>query len=204
MNLDYRFGRRLRAAPWLVLSVMLASLAGCATTPKFSSSTSSVGVQLDKIYVYSFLDVRQNVLGQHFLEDLKVELDQKFASHGVVTEQLWFRDSPVFSEFAAAGLTSVMVPIGRVIVGNRPTEVHFGARYRLVAFPLETTAAGSWNFYDFRWDLIDVTTGMKVWTTTSHAGKLNFAGPDEYPQKRADMIVGGLIGEMKKAGFLRS
>lgn len=125
----------------LIRAVALASgfvLAGCATAPTFIDTTApGEPTKVDKVYIYSFVDLRSTDLGSEFMVEIEKQLGEGFRALGVEPQQHWFRRDPIFLEMAvtlATGYSSARIPVREVIARNAPSEQAFGAKYRLVVF----------------------------------------------------------------------
>lgn len=177
-------------------------LMGCAITPDFTGTTQpTTTVQLDKLYIYSFLDVRANELGPTLMTEIERQLGDGLKAHGVESQQHWFERDPIAAEFARTSYASERVPVREVIYYNQRQERAFGARYRLIAFPANTLAAGAWRHYDFNWALEDSNTQQVIWSTTSRSKHLNWVKNDEDSAERAKVLVDALLQEMESSGL---
>jgi hypothetical protein len=197
----------------LVLGLLCALLiAGCANKPTFTSMpVLDVGVKLDKLYIYSFLDVRESSLGKKMLAQLESQLSEALKKERVDVRQLWYgrsktaaeyalTEAPQFSTYGTSN-SSVRVPVRETLVANRDEEAQFGAQHRLIVFPSQTRSTGTGAAYSIRWDIVDVTTGKVLWSTTSTTHNVNWASNDELPVERAKAIVEGIVVEMRRAGL---
>ncbi len=199
-----------------MLSLVLI-LSGCASKPTFTAHSFYTGERLVRsIYIYSFLDLREQEVGSKFLREFKRELAAQLDGVGVKNRQLWFNDSPARAEFskvdAPMGTTfsgqdsttrTVIkdVPIGQVVQLNSEEERTFNATHRLIVFP-ENTTVGGVTGYQLRWDIIDARTGKLEWTTRSTTQNGNWWSNDEAPVERARVLVEGLISELRKNSVL--
>ena len=180
-----------------------AALAGCATHQFTTTGPAAAGFSIrnTKVFAYSFLDLRDAEFGASMLAEVDKQLTQALAKSGVTVKVLRFKDSDVGHSFSATsgGMT---VPVRQTIESNAKEEQALRADYRLIIFPSKMTLSGAWKFYDIRWELIEVRTGTRVWSSVSQGKHLTMWKNDEDPEGRAKTIVEGAIGEMKKVGLI--
>ena len=201
INRDWGMGKLYKLCRCMAGVAMLL-LTGCAISPDFTGTTQPItSVQLDKLYIYSFLDVRANELGSTMMTEIERQLGEGLKVHGVESQQHWFERDPIASEFARSSYSSERVPVHEVIHNNAQQERAFGARYRLIAFPANTLAAGAWRHYDFNWVLEDSGTGQLVWSTTSRSKHMNWVKNDEDSAERAKVLVDAVLEEMASSGL---
>ncbi len=194
-----------------LLAVM--SLSACATAPQFTTSVADTEVRVGSVYIYSFLDLREKELGPRNIAEIERQLGDTLASHGVRSKQLWFNRAPVRDEIALNQQkrgnwfldlgTSVRVPVNEVIASNAEDEAAFGPQSRLVVFPLDTVRTDTGVTFQMRWVLADAVTQKVIWSTTSTTSNMNMWKSDEYPEKRAFMLVDGLIKELQRVGVFK-
>lgn len=198
-----------RLVTLLLLCVGYAGAQGCTFAPAFTGTTVPSGVEpasLSRLYVYSFLDLRGDQLGQTMIAEISRQLATEMDSRGIKIEQHWFKNDPIAGELARVQGTersTERIPVREVIVRNQEKERQFGSDYRLIVFPSYTLSAGAWYHYDFRWAIEDARTQRVVWSTTSRGKHMNWVSGDENAAARARVIVQGLIGEMTRSGLLR-
>lgn len=187
-------------------------LSGCVNTPRFNTVKSvSEPLQLTRLYVYVFLDIREELIGRQTLQALERQLAARFEANGVASAQLWFKQSPVGREVALGeqpgrgslygSSSTVRVPVATVIRGNAQAEVDFAPRYRLTAFPAQTSGLGSGVGYTIYWDLVDTQSNRLVWRTDSSVSNTNWWKNDEWPEERAKAMVDGLFAEFARSGI---
>ncbi len=71
-------------------------LVGCSTIPRFSDSELNEStVKLDNLYIYSFLDVKDQEYGPEFLKLARAELDTALTAAKVRHVQAWSRGSGI-------------------------------------------------------------------------------------------------------------
>jgi hypothetical protein len=194
-----------------VLAAVVLALAGCAHAPQFTGQTrtaSMTGAHIDRMYVYSFVDYRDKELGPDFMKQLERQLGAALAHHGVKSEQLWFRRSPVEATYTlksvpAGGLnSSTQLPVAEVIAANLPKERALDPQYRLIMFPSNLRTGGGITV-DIRWTVRDAKTNNVVWATTSSAHHSVWSDANENAAERAKMEVDGFIAELVKTGMVR-
>lgn len=195
---------KLKSIPRRVAIIaMAATLVGCATNEfkTVASPTNGPSIRSSKVYAYSFLDLRDSELGSTMLSQIDSQLTQSLASASVSLKVLRFKDSDIGRSYATTN-SGMSVPVRQTIESNISEEKAYGAEYRLVIFPSKITLSGAWKFYDIRWDLIDVKTGNRVWSSSSQGKHLTMWKNDEDPEGRAKVIVDGVIAEFKKSGLI--
>ncbi|GAA0643901.1 hypothetical protein [Brevundimonas lenta] len=186
----------------LIASALFAlALSACATN-EFSDTRTTPGFQSVRgspIYIYSFLDVREQYFGPTMLTTFDRMLQDQLAAKGVKSELLRFKESEPAMEFILSDATA-RLPVGDVVASNKSAESALNARYRLVIFPVAFTQATT-QTYQINWMLIDVDTGRTVWRTTSSGVRTIWASHDEDAENRAKLIVDGIIAEMSGSGL---
>jgi hypothetical protein len=189
----------------LRLFVLLCALAltACATN-KFTKTQSLVnGVSLanSRIFVYSFLDIRDAEFGPNMLIEFDKQFIRDLKKSAVTAKVLRFKDSEAGKYFSFTN-GGVSIPIRETLEKNADKERELNADYRLIIFPSKMTLSGAWKFYDIKWELISVKTGERVWATTSQGKHLNAWKNDEEPVARAKTIVDGIVTEMRSSKLL--
>jgi hypothetical protein len=194
-----------------LLAVLL--LPACATAPKFTTSVADTQTRVGSVYIYSFLDLREKELGPRNIAEIERQLADTLSTHGVRSKQLWFNRAPVRGEIALNQEkrgnwfldlgTSVRVPVNEVIASNAEDEKAFAPQCRLVVFPLDTTQTGTGVIFQMRWVLADIATQKVLWSATSTTNNMNMWKNDEYPEKRAFMLVDGLVKELQRVGVFK-
>ncbi len=185
---------------------LLGLLAGC-TSARFSSQPPLAPLQLDRVYVYSFLGYRQASLGAGFIGELHTQLNAAMIQHGVEVKQVWpgASESPATTSLrkqqAPEGV--VDIPVDRVLRENRADEQAFAPSYRLMVYPNALSGNVGQNF-SVIWDVVDARTGTRVWSTTSSVRTPNLLGTTEGSPERARVVIDGLIAEMTKSGLFGS
>lgn len=194
----------------LLVSIVVLGTSGCATNNFRTPPPAFAGqAPLRAVYVYSFLDLRENELGPKFLGEVQRQFAEALKAKGASSAQLSFNDSPLRAEYllkeepVRGSLTrqaSTRVPVGEVIATNLRAEAAFGAPYRLIVFPASLTALNTGHRFDVRWDIYDARTNVRVWSATSETLHQNWISHDESPVERAKILVEGIILQMTKAG----
>jgi hypothetical protein len=142
---------------------ILPILAACATN-QFSETrtvTSGENLKNTQIYIYSFLDARENEFGQNLLSEFDEQFIGELEKSNVKGKILRFKDSDVGRYYSMTN-TGMQIPVGQVVASNLSNEREFDTKYRLVIFPSKMTISGAWRFYDVQWDLIESQTGKRI------------------------------------------
>jgi hypothetical protein len=190
----------LRTFKYLLALACVAVLTACATNQFSKTQVASEGITLrnSRVFVYSFLDVRDVEFGPNMLLEFDRQLVQAFQNSDTTSTFMRFRDSDIGKYFVLTNST-VRVPTKEIIERNAERERTLGTEYRLIIFPVKLTRAGAWVHYDVRWELVNAKTGLAVWSTTSQGRHLNAWKNDEEPVARAKTIVDGIITEMRNS-----
>jgi hypothetical protein len=166
------------------------------------------------VYVYSFMDVREAEFGPQILNQLDSQLLAELDADGVRAKILRFKQSAVGQaysqeeaithaapfEYHSPG--SDLVPVSKTIAANAPDEAATGAGFRLIEFPSSFSTQGAWRYYGVRWDLIDATSGLRIWSRVYNGSHPVLFKNDEDAQSRAKAMLAAVIGDFKRAGFL--
>ncbi|MCK4118389.1 energy transducer TonB [Ralstonia nicotianae] len=190
----------LRSTKMLAIFVASCMLAACAIKPSVQvSNASQSDLQLEKLYIYSFLDVRQNNLGSNYLTMFEMLLAEELTKRNVNSKQLWFNRSQTALHTAMIDSVTLgspygrnsttQVPVKRTIAENRANETSFGARYRMTLFPKNISN----NAYAIYIDIEDAMTGKLVWYATMNGHNFNWVIADEVPEQRARLSVQSII-----------
>lgn len=211
-----RKSRSSSTCRWFAIALMLGAtfwLGGCANAPRFNTvNVANAPIQLTSVYIYSFLDVRESLIGRNMLRELEEQLGERFERNGVKVAQLWFsrsqlsreislNEEPTRSTSIYGRSSSIRVPVAETIRSNASAEVVFSPRYRLTVFPAQSRATGTGTGYKIYWDLFDVTSNQLVWRSDSDVYNMNMLAADEVPKERAKAIVDGIFSEFAKSGF---
>lgn len=157
------------------------------------------------LYIYSFLDVREENYTPKVLAQLDGDLTAFFNGELVKTRILRFRSSPLGENYSASigvGQDSTMIPVGPVIEQNLADEAAFGARYRLVIFPASYSSVGAWRYYDIRWILSDARTNARLWTHMYSGRHLVMWSDKENAAARSKKIIDDLERAMRDEAIL--
>ncbi len=163
---------------------------------------------MDALYVYSFLDVREGILGKKFLAEVQRQLGEALAADGVKSKQLWFENSPLRNDFSLAAVgqnpasTAMRIPVEEVIKANQGDDASFGSTHRLLALPASVTSTNTSIHFMVRWVLIDAQTNKVQWSTSSASNEMRWFLGDENPVGRAKDFVDGLMVELRKSGAI--
>lgn len=193
----------IRGIARILIVIFSVILMGCVTNEFKSTTTAADGISLrgSKVYVYSFLDLRDSDLGETMVNQINMQLTRELSNSGVSMKVLNFKDSEPGRSFATTN-TGLSVPVRQTIESNISEEKAQGTDYRLLIFPSKMHLSGAWKFYDIRWELIDARTERPVWSSTSKGKHLTMWKNDEDPEGRAKIIVDGVVSEFKKNGLI--
>jgi hypothetical protein len=162
-------------------------------------------LQNSKIYVYSFLDVREEYYSGKVLDQLDADLVGRLGEDMISLRILRFKNSPIGETYSAAqglGQDSTMIPVGPVIEQNQADEKAFDARYRLIIFPANFSSVGAWRYYDIRWLLIDAKTGARLWNHLYSGKHLVMWSDSENAVARSKKILDELIKSLRADGLM--
>ena len=163
-------------------------------------------LQGSSVYVYSFLDVRQEQYTSKVLDQFDAELTRRLAALKIGSHILRFRQSRMnrSDEFYAgsANRESRAVPVMETVYSNLPEERAAQARFRLIVFPSDYTVAGAWRFYEIRFILMDAETSSRLWTYTYSGKHLVMLKDSENAEGRSKKILDKLFAELKSGGYL--
>ena len=183
----------------------LLLLGGCGLSSnnfvKSGPPEAGTTIRNDKVYVYSFLDLREGMFGATMLAAVNQQITDKLAAAGVKAKVLSFKATDTGRYFPVTQ-ASADIPVDKVIAANSHDEADFGARYRLIVFPLATETQGAWVIYDLRWELVDVRSGQDVWIVKSHGSHMVMLQADEQPESRAAEVVDDFIAQLRKYGLV--
>jgi hypothetical protein len=159
------------------------------------------------LYVYSFLDVRQNEFTPKVLDQFDDDLTTRLNGAGITSKILRYTESAKGKdEFFAAktqvGDDSRAVPVSETIGGNLADERTTKARFRLIVFPANFTLSGAWRFYDIRFILMDTATNKRLLEYTYSGQHLVMMRDSENAQARSRKILDAAFAELKAKGFL--
>lgn len=153
------------------------------------------------VYIYNFLDLRQEQYGDKVLAQFDGQLTERLDHLGTRAKVLRYRNSPAM-QASGANFGSTMVPVAETIFANLADEAATGAKYRLIVFPASYTLAGAWRFYEVRWVLVDVRTNRKLWSYLYKGKHLVMWRTNENAVSRGRKLVDAAWGELARAGLL--
>ncbi len=183
--------------------VFLISMSGCATNSfsKTQLHIENTSLKETKLYIYSFLDVREEILGTKMLDELDRQLLTALKDAGVTVDLLRYKDSEAGAYFAST-ISAVPNPVRETVTRNWNNERKTGAQYRLTVEPFSVVRSGSWRHYEIRWSVMNATTGELIWSSQSSGKHINAVHHDEDPELRAKTIVDGVIQEMRASKLI--
>lgn len=149
-----------------------------------------------QVFVYSFLDIREQDFGFEVVEGFEKRLLEDLKIAGVPAKLLRYSDTSVSQNYPARGKGSSWIPIGQVIDKNIEEEASIGTRYRLIIFPTKMAVGGLGREYTVRWTLFDARTGFEIWSfkyRSMHSALFSAK------ISRAEKLVLGGVNAMRKA-----
>ncbi len=179
---------------------------GCSLSTKVASNSKSyTGVpKIEKLYIYSFLDFREEEIGVKLLREFKSEVARLFTDRNITTEQLWFNDSPIRNTTVITKVQSgaTRVPIKETIIANTDQEKLFAPSHILVIFPSSVTVGSGGPVFSVRWTLHEANTYKVVWSIESNSSSTNWWTSDENHKERAKQLANFITVELAKAGAI--
>ncbi len=190
--------------------VALFYLTACATANKFERTQVADGLHIESgadIYIYSFLDMREQEFGSDMLRNVHDQLSNALKSRGFDVQMFYYRDyldseDSFVSRISSIGHNSEIVPIKAIIEKNKTKEMEFGTDYRLIAFPNDFKIHGANQFFSIGWALTDNTSLKPLWSTEQGGGRTVWLKQDEMSDKRAADFISALISEMETSGLI--
>ncbi len=187
----------------IIFSLFLAS---CASPPEFKTVTPSTStLPINKIYLYSLLDLRADTIGRKMVAEFERQLSGEFEKRGVPTQLLSFSNADMGNSALLEDGGGVEVPIGKLVEKNIDSEKEFNADYRLIIFPSYVRIGGSGIIsYQIRWGIFRVYDKQLVWSATSWTSNTNWISADEAFEERAKVLVNGLFNQLENEGILKN
>jgi len=188
---------------FFILLVMV--LSGCAAKPDFNTLVKlEKKIELENLYIYSFLDFREKTIGSDVISDIKKQFDLQFEQRNVQVNQLWYKETSLLtnSSISEEG-GEANIPVGQIVNANLLNEQKMDAKYRLIAFPSYVRHGNSNVGYQVRWSLFDATTNERLWTASSWTNNMNWFSRNEMSETRAKVLVQGLMEQLEKAGTIK-
>jgi hypothetical protein len=178
-----------------------------APPPPGSAAALPAKLQGSFVYVYSFLDVREDEYTPKVLGQFDADLTARLAALHIPSKILRFNDSSRGKEESYAkktgyGDSSRLVPVGETVARNFDDEHASGARFRLVIFPANFTTSGVWRSYDIRFQLMDSFLNKQVWEYVYSGKHMVMLKDSENAQARSKKILDHAFEELKAKGFL--
>lgn len=197
--MNHRTTGPFRVSRRTVLLAATGLMAGCSTAvTRTESARAGIGLRSRKLFVYSFLDVHDTLFGPQMLSSLDARLSRSLASAGVETATFHFGDSE-FAQSVTAVNGGIVLPVRQRVQANAGNERRAAIDFRLLALPRKMFLSGPWKHYEIQWQLEEVSSGETVWSSVTE-GKHRDAQADSIG--RAEMIVDGLIEELRKGGLI--
>ena len=197
--------------PLTLLTSLVLALSGCATGPNsqvLSPAPKYVGTSIDKLYVYSFLDVRPEFINDRFAEKVRQMMQEELKKCAVSTEQVWFGETPQSKLLHANPerytlASSKLISVEGTIADNRVAEQSFEPSHRLVVFPQSTSGTPNNFTFELKWDLIETRTRYVQWSVYTRTSSLSKNMTPERADAAANGFVGSILSEMKGKDVIR-
>jgi len=213
--MSYPFVDRTKSLLKPALLMLGLVLTGCQE-PLFKSSPSDYSGtrSVEKLYVYSFLDIQQDKLGKDYFTTFEYELTKALVMHGVDSRILWFNDS-VFrvvegnsSERRLGNIeltsTNRTVPIKETIEANLKEEEALQATHRLIIFPRSTMKHSNGMIeMEIEWRIFDTSTMECGWTASTNQ-TIPVKHDKEAIAQQMRPYVEQVIAQMRLSKVLRS
>jgi hypothetical protein len=214
LDLTALFKRMGRAVGIGVMWVALASCQQLGTYQNTRAFAPAPSLSGSRVYVYSFLDLNRDVIGYKLLRDLDPRLISGFSaasleaklampSYGAL-EQIKTEARPVSSSSFSTAY-STPIPVDAILSAHAEKEKAFGANYRLLILPSETTTYGTTDgitrvgleggAYVVRWYLVDTASNRIVWQT--EYSENNSGHKNDRFEERAQNWVDGALEQMR-------
>jgi hypothetical protein len=185
-----------------VLAITTA-LTGCASfkvTPS-PPNTSGDSIKDTRIQLYSFLDVREDVLGITFVAEVNKQLAGALQGELVTTQLATFKDSPAARYFTVSN-KDLSVPMVDVIAANLNNEKTFSATHRMILFPKSTLVKDGGPDFVLQVDIYEVKTLKLIWRNTVNVHQYNSIYYDMNSEGRARTLVTEVMKSFKSAKIL--
>jgi len=178
-----------------------------APPPAGSAAALPAKLQGSFVYVYSFLDVREDEYTPKVLGQFDADLTARLAALHISSKILRFNESSrgkeeSYEKKSGYGDTSRSVPVGETVARNFDDEHASGARFRLLIFPSNFTTSGVWRFYDIRFQLMDTFLNKQLWEYVYSGKHMVMLKDSENAQARSKKILDHAFEELKAKGFL--
>lgn len=160
------------------------------------------------VYIYSFLDVREDGYTATVLDQFDADLMARLESVSSSGKILRFKQSRLSKtdEFHAGGSLhgseSRSIPVMQTIAANQQDEIASNARYRLIVFPSNYVLSGAWRHYEIRFVLIDAITDSRVMSYNYSGRHMVLFKNSENAAARSKKIVDALFAQLTVEGFL--
>lgn len=194
----------------LAFAVLLL-LEACAhqsvTTQIASSAPHYVGRHpVERLYIYSFLDVRPGYLDESTKAAIQQRFSDELGKSGVSAKQSWFAATRQSERIQAdpqghtLGDTSRVVSVQAAIQEFQSEQAAHCPTHRLVAFPEFTYGSPDSFRMNIKWDLVDTSTGYIEWSvySTTTARKSGASA-----EEMAGAWVNPIITELRARGVVR-
>ncbi len=153
------------------------------------------------VYVYSFLDLRGDVLGDDLMSDMQDTLGASLRAAGIDNKVLPSKRNPEMG-FTEDYEGNKNVGVAAAIKANAADEAATKARFRLIAFPANVTEMEypAMQVFDIEWKLVDIRTDREIWSLTTH-DKHSYVGLTG-SKSRAKSTIKRVMAGLASAGLL--
>lgn len=160
------------------------------------------------VYIYSFLDIREDGYTGKVLDQLDADLLARLGTLTASGKVLRFKDSKLnrIDEFTASGSLngseSRSIPVMQTIESNIQDEIASNARYRLIIFPSNYTVSGAWRHYEIRFVLMDTITNSRVMNYDYSGRHMVLFKESENATARSKKIIDALFAQLSAEGLI--
>lgn len=187
----------------ILVFIIVFLTSSCASPPEFKTGIQSRATSpINNIYMYSFLDLRVDIIGRNTLNLFEKYISHEFKTRGIPTELLSFNTANMGDSALLEDGNGVEVPIGKVIKKNIGNEIAFSTDYRLIIFPSYVRTGTGIVSYQIRWDLVKAKTGERIWSANSWTSNTIWMSNDEVPERRAKVLIDGLFSQLEREGLV--
>lgn len=158
------------------------------------------------VYVYSFLDVRQDEFTPKVLDNFDAALTSRFNGTTVSSKILRYAQAKqAAGQFAARrslqGSDNQMIPVAETILRNRADEESQKADYRLIIFPSNFVSSGAWRAYEIKFVLVNIANNQTVLDYTYQGRHMVVFKESENADGRTNKILESFFVEMRSKGL---
>lgn len=160
-----------------------------------------------KVYVYSFLDVRETEFTQKVLDNFDAALTSRLGGTGVSSKILHYSqvkqaDGQFTARRSLEGSDNQAIPVEATILRNLDDERAQKADYRLIIFPSNFESTGAWRYYEIKFILVNIATNRTVLDYTYQGRHMVVFKNSENADARTKKILDSFFAEMKSKGLI--